>query len=62
MIRFKKLMSFLMALVFVLSTVGCVRQEDPTESTSGEAVKKVDHTVSLKTLGGMAMEGIDVYA
>lgn len=58
----KKILSILLALAVVLSIVGCVEKEEPTETTAGEPVKKAEYTVTLKTLGGMAMEGIDVYA
>ena len=59
--RFKKFLSLLLALAVVLSIVGCVVQEDPTESTTTEPVHKAEYTVSLKTKGGMALEGIDLY-
>ena len=58
----KKILPLLLALAVVLSMAGCVSNEPPTETTSGEPVKKAEYSVSLKTLGGMALAGIDVYA
>ena len=62
MFYLKKILPILLALAVVLSMAGCVSNEPPTETTSGEPVKKAEYSVSLKTLGGMALAGIDVYA
>ncbi len=73
--RMKKLMSLLLVFAMVLAMVGvlvgCNDNEgnDPTGSTGGDSStepskpdgEKGTYTVTVKTIGGMAMEGLTVY-
>ena len=58
--KFTKVLSMLLALAMVLSMVACGGNEaaPETETTAGEAGS---YTVSVKSAGGMALEGVDVY-
>ena len=60
----KKLLSFVLALSMVFSMAACGGSE--TTETTAEAVQEqsgetVNYTVSVETLGGMAMPGVDIY-
>ncbi len=60
--RMKKWMASLLAVILVFSIAGCdsdpAQSSDPTQGQSGD---KVTYTVSVKTAGGMPMEGLDIY-
>ena len=58
--RFKKLLSMLLAVAIMLSLVACGGNESTveTEATAGETGT---YTVSVKSAGGMIMEGVDIY-
>jgi len=57
----RKLLCFLLAAVMVFSMAAC--DQDGNKETTAPTVsgETGSYTVSLKTKGGMAMEGIDVY-
>lgn len=60
--RMKQILSILLVLTVLLSVAGCAAEETPTEPTAGQPVRKADYTVTIRTAGGMALAGIDVYA
>ena len=64
--KMKRFLSAVLALIMVFSLVACGGGEDTTGSTSpsgttGPASGKKTHTVTVKTNGGMAMQGVNVY-
>ena len=60
--NFKKLLSFILALVMVLSMAACQSKEEAPEATEAPVTgEPVAYGVSIETAGGMAMEGIGVY-
>ncbi len=71
MIRVKKLLALALALVMMLSAVSMLASctgnnpENPTETGSetetGITDAKIDYTVSVKSAGGLVMDGIMVY-
>ena len=59
----KKLLSFVLALAMVFSMAACGGGE-ATETTAAvveESGETVNYTVSVETLGGMVMPGVDIY-
>ena len=59
--RMKKLMSALLVLAMVLSMVACGGNQAPAETEAVATGDTATYTVSVKTAGGMSMEGVDVY-
>ena len=58
--RIKKLMSVLLVLAMVLSMAACGGSESPAEAENSTG-ETGTYTVSVKTAGGMIMEGVDIY-
>ncbi len=57
--KFKKIMALLLALTMLASlAAGCKKDGDEEGGANGD---KGNYTVNLKTAGGMALSGIDVY-
>ncbi len=63
--RMTKVLSLFLVVAMVLSFAACVKPDPGTtgssKPSSGPAGNAVDHTVTVKTAGGMPMAGIDVY-
>jgi len=62
--NFKKMLSVLLAAIMLLSALaGCSNTEDPngTEGGSNNGGESGDYSVTVQSIGGMAMEGIDVF-
>lgn len=66
--QFKRMLCFLLAAVMLFALAACGGGEDTTGSTDSTAPTgnnnnngKLTYTVSVKTNGGMAMKGINVY-
>ncbi len=63
----KRLMSVLLVFAVILSMVGvlagCSKEgtDNPDSTTGAASGEKATYTVSVKTQGGMAMSGLDVY-
>lgn len=57
----KKILSLLLALAMVFSMAACGGGEGTEESTTTASGDKTSYTVSVKSAGGMALSGIDVY-
>jgi len=57
---FKKMLSMVMAIAMVLSLAACGGNEAAPETEAG-SVETGTYNVSVKTAGGMAMPGVDVY-
>ena len=66
--QIKKILCFVLAMVMVFGLIACDNTDatDPTGTTGGDNGGtnnggKVNYTVTVKTNGGMAMEGLNVY-
>ena len=65
--RFKRMLSAVLVLIMVFSLVACGGGQDTTGSTApsdtngNNANGKKTYTVNVKTNGGMAMEGVNVF-
>ena len=58
----KKLLSAILAVVMVLSMAACGGKETPEEPTANpEDAGSATYNVVVETIGGMAMEGLDIY-
>ena len=60
----KKLLSLVLAVAMILSMAtaltGCGSEETPEETTAGDAANR-GYSVSVTSMGGMALESVDVY-
>lgn len=66
MMKMKKVLSLVLALVMLLGLAACGQGDDTTASTdatgtTGKQEGKNVYTVTVKTNGGMAMEGVNVF-
>ncbi len=60
--KIKKILSLLLAVVLVFSLAACQQgNQDPTGSSDVQDGQKVTYTVTVKSVGGLPMEGLDVY-
>ncbi len=58
----KRGMALVLAVCLLLSLAGCVKSPaGPTEPTGAQAGTKTDYTVTVQSVGGMCMEGLDIY-
>lgn len=59
--KFKKLLSLTLAFVLLLSMTACGGSETAAETEAAEAGANATYTVTVESMGGMIMEGVDVY-
>ena len=59
--KFKKALSLLLTLALLVSMAACTGDPETTDPTSGEPVNTGTYNVSIRSQGGMALSGIDVY-
>ncbi len=60
--KFKKFLSLTLAFVLLLSMAACGGGSTETEATEAPAAgADTNYTVSVESMGGMVMEGVDVY-
>ncbi len=58
----KRMLSVLLALAMVLAMAGCGNEDTTTQETTGAAsAEQAAYSVSVRTKGGMAMGGLDIY-
>ena len=63
MSKFKKLLSLTLAFVLLFSMTACGGSAEPAETAAAEAPAgaEMTYTVSVESMGGMIMDGVDVY-
>ncbi len=63
MSKFKKLLSLTLAFVLLFSMTACGGSAEPAETAAAEAPagEEMTYTVSVESMGGMIMDGVDVY-
>ena len=61
--KFKKLLSLSLAFVLLFSMTACGGSAEPAETQAAEAATgaEMTYTVSVESMGGMVMEGVDIY-
>lgn len=63
MSKFKKLLPLTLAFVLLFSMTACGGSAEPAETAAAEAPAgaEMTYTVSVESMGGMIMDGVDVY-
>ena len=61
--KFKKMLSLILAFVLLISMTACGGSGNAETEAAGDAASgaEVTYTVSVETMGGMIMDGVDVY-
>ena len=59
--KLKQALSLVLALVLLISMAACAAEPETTVSTTAPATENGTYTVTLRSQGGMALQGIDVY-